>query len=89
MQKRIQRKNFFEPIPDNAVLVARPSRYGSPFKIGKDGTREQVLAKYEAWLDQKLKEEPSFLEPLKGKNLVCYCPLDLACHADIILKKLA
>jgi hypothetical protein len=31
-------KNFFEPLPNNAVLIARPSRYGNPFVIGKDGT---------------------------------------------------
>jgi hypothetical protein len=86
--ERLQRKNFFEPIPENAVLVARPSRYGSPFKIGKDGTRQEVLAKYEKWLDQKLIEYPNFLEPLGGKNLIRYCPLSLTCHADIILRKL-
>ncbi len=25
------------------------------------------------------------LEPLRGKNLACWCPLDEPCHADILL----
>ena len=27
-----------------------------------------------------------FLDPLKGKNLGCYCELDQLCHADVILE---
>ena len=26
------------------------------------------------------------LEPLRGKNLACWCPLDKPCHADILLE---
>jgi len=25
------------------------------------------------------------LEPLRGKNLACWCPLDQPCHADVLL----
>ena len=35
--------------------------------------------------DRKRAMLPSFLEPLKGKNLACWCPLDQPCHADILL----
>jgi len=84
--KRIRRKNRYEKLPDNSALVTRVSRWGNPYEIGKDGTREEVIAKYETWLKQKLTENPNFLEPLRGKDLVCVCHLDELCHEDIILK---
>jgi hypothetical protein len=78
-------------MPPNTVYVGRVGHghnpYENPFKIGRDGTREEVIAKFEVYLDKKLKENPHFLDPLKGKDLACWCPLNLACHADIILKK--
>ncbi len=27
-----------------------------------------------------------YLEPLRGKNLACWCPLDQPCHADVLLE---
>jgi len=32
------------------VYVGRPSPWGNPFVIGRDGTREEVIAKYAAWV---------------------------------------
>jgi hypothetical protein len=32
------------------VYIGRPGKWGNPFVIGKDGTRAEVIAKYEAWL---------------------------------------
>ena len=26
------------------------------------------------------------LESLRGKNLACFCPLDMPCHADVLLE---
>jgi len=87
---RIQRRRSKGwTMPENAVYVGRPTKYGNPFKIGPDGTRSDVLAKYEAWLREKISSDPNFLDPLKGKDLACWCPLTLPCHADIILKILA
>jgi len=84
---RIQRKGFRETIPTGAKLVARPSRWGNPFSL-KEYDRATSLKLYEKWLDDKLTADPSFLDPLKGKDLACYCALDEACHADILLKRL-
>ena len=84
---RIQKKNYYDSSwrsNPNAVYVGRPSRWGNPYKIGRDGTREQVLAKYRRWLENELIDNPYFLEPLRGKDLVCFCKLTEACHADII-----
>lgn len=58
------------------------SEWGNPFKIGKDGTREEVMVKYRAWLLgnlELLKKVPE----LKGKILGCWCAPE-ACHGDIL-----
>ena len=69
---------------DGAVYIGRPSKWGNPFEIGKDGTRDQVIAKYEKYL---LTNRHLFdsLGELKGRNLVCWCS-PLACHGDVLLR---
>ena len=67
------------------VFVGRPTIWGNPFIIGRDGTRGEVIRKYEEWLDaqpQLLK----LLPKLKGKKLVCYCA-PLPCHADVLARR--
>jgi hypothetical protein len=85
--KRIQRKRSKGwKMPPNTVYVGRPTKWGNPYKIGVDGSREEVIAKYREWLKKKLEEDPTFLDPLKGKDLACWCPLNKPCHADVILE---
>jgi hypothetical protein len=85
--KRIQRKRSKGwKMPANTVYVGRPTKWGNPYKIGVDGNREEVIAKYREWLKKKLEEDPKFLDPLKGKDLPCWCPLNKPCHADVILE---
>jgi hypothetical protein len=85
--KRIQRKRVKGwKMPKNAVYVGRPTRWGNPFKIGIDGNREEVIVKYREWLKAKLQKNPSFLDPLRGKDLVCWCSLNELCHADVIIE---
>lgn len=83
---RVQRKRVKGwKMPPNTVYVGRPTVCGNPFEIGKDG-RNEVLRKYREWLKDRLEENPEFLEPLRGKNLACWCPLDQPCHVDILLE---
>lgn len=35
--------------------------------------------------DFELPEKPD-LEPLRGRDLACFCPLDQPCHADVLLE---
>jgi len=30
--------------------------------------------------------KPDWLEPLRGHDLACWCPLDHPCHADVLLR---
>lgn len=66
-----------------AVYIGRPSKWGNPFSIGKDGTREEVIAKYIDWLH----ENPDFVatvrRELAGKDVICWCA-PRPCHGDIL-----
>jgi hypothetical protein len=70
-------------MPRGAVYVGRPSKWGNPFVIGKDGTRDQVIAKYRDWLVSRPKLLGA-LHELRGKDLVCWCAPN-RCHADVLL----
>jgi hypothetical protein len=66
------------------VYVGRPSKWGNPYLVGRDGTREEVIQKYEEWLVQN-EELMGQLEELQGKDLICWCAPE-ACHGDVLLK---
>ncbi len=73
-------------MPPNAVYVGRPSDFGNPYQIEFGYTREECIQKYEVLLREVLETHPDYLDRLSGKDLVCWCPLDKSCHADVILK---
>lgn len=82
--KVLNRRNI-QKIPADAVYVGRPSKFGNPFVIGRDGTREEVVKKYSEWLLSQPKLVAAAKKELKGKKLICWCA-PLACHADVLLK---
>jgi hypothetical protein len=69
--------------PDR-VYVGRPSKWGNPFHIGRDGTREQVIARYREWIVRQTALMAGLGE-LRGKDLACHCA-PLPCHADTLLE---
>jgi hypothetical protein len=77
------------------AYVGRPTRWGNPFKIGRDGDREECVRRYRDWLlsgEQHLLRERARAE-LRGKVLACWCAPagginsaapELLCHAQIL-----
>jgi hypothetical protein len=66
------------------VYIGRPSKWGNPFAIGRDGTREQVIERYQRWLGL----QPQLLEQLgelEGKTLGCWCA-PRPCHGDVLAR---
>ncbi len=87
MPKRIQmtrQKPWRKDHPD-AVIVARPSKWGNPFKVGDPNVPDVEVAtqKFGAHCTEI---EPQELAELAGKDLACWCPLDQPCHADVLLR---
>jgi hypothetical protein len=67
--------------------VDRATRWGNPFVLKRDGTREEVITKYKAWLWEKIKKGEvtlADLDSLYGKVLGCWCA-PLACHAEVLV----
>lgn len=133
--KRIQRRRTKGwRMPEGAVYVGRPSRWGNPFhpywlwsraaaaalglRADDDGARRAVITLYRWWMTGTapvpegrasgyrveftegrdggtcwlegyapvdLRPRPD-IAPLRGRDLVCWCPLDQPCHADVLLE---
>jgi len=71
------------------VFIGRPSKWGNPFVIGRDGDRKNVLESYALWIRTSIGQDDSLLDQikmeLKGKVLGCYCAPD-TCHGDTLAK---
>ncbi len=65
------------------VYIGRPTKWGNPFKIGQDGTRDEVVEKYRQWI-QTQPELLQSLTELKGKILACSC-VPAKCHGHILI----
>jgi uncharacterized protein DUF4326 len=94
--QRIQRRRVRGwRMPEGAVYVGRPSRWGNPYPVGEvdpqtyeERTREQVVDLFRRSV--KFWWGPDYtarvVNELAGKDLVCWCPLDQPCHADVLLE---
>lgn len=87
---RIQRKRTKGwKLPEDAVIVTRPTKWGNPFVVGKLSDfgdvpdPETAVAFYRATVDKGLMRI-KIRQELRGKKLACYCPLDRPCHADVL-----
>lgn len=74
--------------PEGAVVVARPTRWGNPFALGADLGAEEAVALFrdalvEGYLDVDLDD---VRRDLRGRDLACWCTLDVTCHADVLLE---
>lgn len=82
MPKVLNKKT--DEIPTGAIYVGRPTKWGNPFIVDRDGTREECIEMYMEWLLGRPHLINEFHE-LKGHDLVCWCAPE-ACHADILLR---
>ncbi len=86
-------------LPDGAVVVSRPSRWGNPFRIGDPKTPDRatavrqfadaITARQRGDHVAALSKYPSDEEirsELKGHDLACWCPIGEPCHAEVLLR---
>lgn len=72
-------------MPPNTVKVDRSTRYGNSFIMAHEGTRDLAIASFREQAEAQWEACPDFYEPLRGKNVGCWCGLDVDCHGDILL----
>lgn len=78
----IGRYNPFRNLPKSV--------FANPYVIGRDGTRTEVLQKYENYIRRELVRRPDLIQALrelKGKRLGCWCAPQ-KCHGDVLIKLL-
>lgn len=92
--RRIQRRRTKgSRIPDGAIYVGRPSYWGNPFVVGRDGIsdRAQAVERYRA----VLREHPEIVADIRlrlaGRDLCCWCPPPDpgepdVCHGAVLLR---
>ncbi|WP_120338110.1 DUF4326 domain-containing protein [Cryobacterium soli] len=99
MPKRIQmsrQKPWRAENPD-AVIVARPSKWGNPVSVAdirEDYSdpaycRQVAVELFEdgrAMGDWPYPSSSEIRAELAGKDLACWCPIDGFCHADVLLE---
>jgi hypothetical protein len=82
-------------LPPNAKRIDRRSRWGNPYRIGeiwlgRPLDRDKAIELYREWLRRRLVQQPDYLEPLRGKDLACWCrPAEgflgrVLCHGQVI-----
>ena len=95
---QLSRRNGWR-LPPNTVVVARPTKWGNPWKVGaeyivaQEGgdrtarfTATECVSRYKLWLARNPHIVARARNDLRGKNLACWCKLDAPCHADVLLK---
>lgn len=89
-------------MPPNTVKVDRSTKWGNPFEVRRDGSREECVRLFAIMLSghicisvraglAELQRDYTVMakgqiKSLRGKNLACWCPLDKPCHADVLLE---
>jgi hypothetical protein len=69
------------------VYIGRGTLWGNPYQMGKEGTRDEVIAKFAYDFERRFLKLPEQfdmnIEKLRGKTLGCHCK-PAACHGDVI-----
>lgn len=105
---RVAKVRDWQPDGSYAAYIGRGSRgrkgspLGNPFQIGRDGDRDEVIAKYATWLDEEIatNDEQHMTQACWAFNdllirhrqgeaitLLCWCH-PLGCHGDVIRERL-
>ena len=78
-------------VVNNTVLVDRRTKWGNPWRVGQDGSREEVIALYRADLWRRIRAGEVTLEELAeldGCWLACWCE-PLPCHGNVLARAAA
>lgn len=88
-------------MPAGAVYVGRPSRWGNRWRVDEPLGRalawdaQTVVDLYRAELtdaleiaspEDRARRHAMLRDELRGRDLVCWCPIGQPCHADVLLE---
>ena len=70
--------------PQDIVYIGRPSKWGNPFKVGRDGDYGECKEKYREYVKGR-DDLLNALSELKGCALGCWCK-PKPCHGDVLVE---
>lgn len=75
-------------LPEGAVVVSRPTRWGNPYAVGDPGVPDRATAvrRYRELLARDDALRARARDALRGRDLACWCPPDGPCHGDALLE---
>ena len=76
-------------MPASAIYVGRPTRWGNfPARVCCVTDRYRATELYRSWIASVASEawKADVRRELGGHDLVCWCPFDEPCHADVLLE---
>jgi hypothetical protein len=84
--------------PAGAIVVSRPGRFGNPFTVEDFGSAEAAVEAFERHLRIRRElptgrvdvvrypSDDDIRRDLAGRDLLCWCPPERPCHADVLLE---
>lgn len=76
---------YKDAVPTDAVYIGRPTKWGNPFPITKQLSRESAVAKFRELVESNEQFREEIRAELRGKDLVCFCS-PKCCHGDVLLE---
>ncbi len=70
---------------EGAHYIGRPGKFSNHFIVGRDGTRDEVIDKFEAYFLSNPALMAAAKRELRGLDLICWCA-PKRCHGDILLR---
>ena len=78
-------------VHNNTVLIDRRTKWGNPFRVGVDGSRDEAIARYRADLWRRIRSGEIALEELAdiaGCWYACHCAPS-PCHGEVLARAAA
>ncbi|SIO86993.1 hypothetical protein BQ8420_14620 [Nocardiopsis sp. JB363] len=74
--------------PTDAVDIGPGSPWATPFRVRRDGTRQDIVEQFDKWVlhapDKRARWIREHVGELAGRDLVCACPAG-RCHGGVLL----
>ena len=87
-EPRLREALDYSPVHNNTALIDRRTKWGNPFKVGVDGSQDEVIARYRVDLWRRIRAGEIALEELAdldGMWLACWCD-PLPCHGHMLAR---
>ncbi len=91
MPRIVNLKHEPDAVARGAVRIDRRTRWGNPYRIGPDGTRDEVIARYRAHLWRRIRSGEIALADLAaidGRVYACWCH-PRPCHGTVLARAAA